>query len=61
MKKCTITVEKTYQNGKGVLKSSHSIELNEKELSLLCSCIIEVRTAYECCVLRHLYDMLRAY
>lgn len=61
MKVCKITVEKTYPNGKKKLKTSHSLELDERGLSELCVRVCEALSAYDDGELRHLFDMLRAY
>lgn len=61
MKKCKITVEKTYPNGKRELKTSHSLELDADRLAELCGRVIDALYVDEDGDLRHLYDMLRAY
>lgn len=61
MKKCKITVVKTYPSGKKELKTSHSLELDEDRLAELCGRVIDALYVDEDGDLRRLYDMLRAY
>lgn len=61
MKKCKITVEKTYPNGRELLKSSHSLELDGERLAELCGRLLDSLYSDEDGDFRRLYDMLRAY
>lgn len=61
MKKCKITVEKTYPVKGGELKSTHTIEIGETSLNTLCQHLGElVRNNPNVDVL-NLYELLRIY
>lgn len=61
MKKCKLTVEKAYENSNSELKTSYSIEFDERSLAALCSRVANMLHECEDSDLRHLYDMLAAF
>lgn len=61
MKKCKITVEKTYSSRAGELKTIHSLEVDEDGLYTLCLRLKQSLTAHEDGDFRHLFELLRAF